>query len=106
MPHAPCPIPHALFPNLVFVPKKFGKSNSGVYRSLRLCSQRHSSFYGSSIALTRVAPFASSHHVVPSMRAALRSRHDVIQRQMSVATAVLARLRVAATTFTAPHRGP
>src|SRR6476469_8103281 len=98
-------MPHALFPYLIFVPKQFGKSNSGVYGGLGLISQRHSSFYGSSIALTRVAPFASSHHVVPSMRAALRSRHDVIQRQMPVATAVLARMSVAAQNFPAVDRG-
>jgi hypothetical protein len=39
------------------------------------------------------------------MRAALRSRHDVIQRQMSVATAVLARMSVAAQNFPAIDRG-
>ena len=97
-------MPHSLFPNLVFVPKHFGKSNSGVNGSLWLGSQRHLSFYGSSIALTRVAPFASSHHVVPSMRPPLRSRHHVIQRQMPIAAAVLASMSISAQNFPAIDR--
>ena len=99
-----CQLTNSLFPNLVFLPKHFGKSNSGVHRSLRLGSQRHCSFRGSSIALTRIAPFASRHHVVPSVQSTLRSRHDVIQRQTSIATAVLARMSIAAQNFPAIHR--
>lgn len=94
--HAPPSPPASLPPTLLILPKLLGEGDCGVHGGFGLGFERHVGFAEIFVAFFMIAGFTGDRDVIPGVCATFGTGNDVIDRQCSGATAILAPMSVAA----------